>query len=98
MKNMPSHTSAKLYRLHSFPKAEVFRTTDARGPLILQGHKGVPVVVPGLPPIYTEIYEAIPNGIYNDIDDGLTIELFIQNGYVVTVTDTEVLFERFSGW
>jgi hypothetical protein len=96
--DMISHTNAKLCGLESFPKAEVFRTTDARGTLILQGYKGVPVVVPGLPPIYTEIYETIPNGIYNDTIDGLTTELFIRNGCVVTVTDTEVLFERFSGW
>jgi hypothetical protein len=96
--DMISHTSTKSCGLHSFPKAEVFRTTDARGTLILQGYKGVPAVVPGLPPIFTEIYETIPNGIYNDVDDGLTTELFIRNGYIVTVTDTEVLFERFSGW
>jgi hypothetical protein len=45
------------------------------------------------PPIFTKIYETIPNGIYNDTIDGLTTELFVQYGYTVTVTVDEVLFD-----
>jgi len=35
----------------------------------------------------------VPNGIHDDEVDTLTIELFTDADYVVTVTDTEVLFE-----
>jgi hypothetical protein len=63
--DMGSHRIARACGLHNFPKAEVFNTTDVRDPLALQGYKGVPVVVPGLPPIYTEIYETIDSGIYD---------------------------------
>ena len=52
------------------------------------------VQIPGLPPIFTKVYETVPNGIYDDNIDGLTTELFTRNGYAVTVTDNEVLFER----
>jgi hypothetical protein len=39
------------------------------------------------------VYEVIPNGIRDDEVDTITIELFTDADYVVTVTDTEVLFE-----
>lgn len=92
--DMISHKSAKLCGLHNFTKAEIFPTTDSQGPLILQGYQNVPVQVPGLPSIFTKVYETIPNGIHNDTIDGLTTKLFTKNGYIVTVTDNEVLFEN----
>jgi len=47
-------------------KQNIFKTTDARGALILQGYKNVPVQISGLTPVFTPIYEVIPNGIYDD--------------------------------
>lgn len=91
--NMLSHKTAKACGLHKFPRAETFHTTDSGGPLILQGYQNIPVQVPGLPPIFTNIYDTIPNGIYDDTIDGLTTELFTIAGYAVTITDKEVLFE-----
>jgi hypothetical protein len=88
---MLSDISASTCRLHTFPKADIFHTTDSGEPLVLQGFRNVPIEVPGLPPIFTNVYEVIPNGIYDDEVDTLTIELFTDA--VVTVTDTEVLFE-----
>jgi hypothetical protein len=41
-----------------------------------------------------KVYEAIPNAVYDDTIDGLTTQLFTKNGYIVTVTDNEVLFEN----
>jgi hypothetical protein len=67
--NMLSHKRAKRCRLQHFPKGKIFETTDSRGRLILQGYKNVPVNVPGLGNIFTKIYEAIPNGVYNDTID-----------------------------
>jgi hypothetical protein len=52
----------------------------------------VPIEVSGtgLPPIFTTVYEVIPNGIYDDEVDTLTIELFTDADYVVTVTNSRV--------
>jgi hypothetical protein len=94
--SMLSHNGARHTNLHAFPKGKIFKTTDSRGPLVLQGYRKVPVKVPGLPPIFTELYECIPDGIYEDEIDALTTELFTDAGYVVTVTDTHVLFDRIS--
>ena len=39
----------------------------------------------------TPVYEVIPNGIYDDDEvDTLTIELFTDADYVVTVTNSQV--------
>jgi len=96
--DMLSHNSARVCGLYKFPKVEVFNTTDSRGSLTLQSYRGVPIQVSGLPPIFTKMYECIDNGIYSDVIDGLTTELFTHNGYIVTITENEVLFERMGYW
>ena len=56
---------------------------------MLQGFRNVPIEVPGtrIPPIFTTVREVIPNGIHDDELDTLTIELFTDADYVVTVTE-----------
>ena len=97
--NMLSHISASNCRLHTFPKADIFHTTDSGEPLVLQGFRNVPTEISdtGLPPIFTTVYEVIPNGIHDDAVDTLTIELFTDADYVVTVTDTQVLLFEYVG-
>jgi hypothetical protein len=90
--NMVSRDVAKRCGLHKFPNGREFHTTDSRGSLILQSYHNVPVQIKGLPTITTTLYETIPNGIYGD-NQGLTSELFTAHGYVVTLTNREVIFE-----
>ena len=80
--NMISHELAKRCGLHKFPKAEIFKTTDSRGALILQGYKSACANFRITTSIY---YEVIPNGIYSD-EQGLTTELFTVAGCAVTMT------------
>jgi hypothetical protein len=58
---------------------------------MLQGLRNVPIEIPatGLPPIFTTVYEVIPNRIYDEVDT-LTIELFTDADYVVIVTNSRV--------
>lgn len=88
---MLSHNTA-VCDIYSMPKAELWKTTDSGGTIVLQGYH-CSLQLAGLPPIPTKAYVVIPNKNYQDHDDACTSEIFTQAGYAVTLLDDRLEFE-----